>query len=189
MKRTAITIAMLGFAAVSTNAFAEASEGNMSAEVKLSHDVPLVCNIGLLATGDFDASVGVVDGLSANHNKRLELNDFTGKTSQPISGAVKCNANDGYYISVNLTNGALFNSDAAKSIGYTLKAEKKSGPSLVAAIPSPSVAAAANIDSVFTSGPEMAEQQFRLTLTPTDSFDDAPAGIYSEIITFSLTAL
>lgn len=187
MKKTAITLAMLGFAAASTNAFAA---GNETASVTLTHAVPLVCNIGLLATGDADTSLGEIAELSAGHNKILELNNITGKNPQTISGAVKCNSNDGYNIDVSLANGGLYNSDGGDTIPYTLKAAPKGSSTLNAAIPNLTVGSGANNNGVFTTGYQPEEQQFKLTLeTAPDAFDSVGSGHYTETITFSLVAL
>ncbi|WP_417883096.1 hypothetical protein [Vibrio rumoiensis] len=186
MKKTAITLAMLGLAAASSNAFAD---GNETASVTLTHVVPLECNIGLLATGDADASLGEIAELSAGHNKILELNNITDKNPQTISGAVKCNSNDGYNIDVSLANGGLYNSDAGVTIPYTLTAAPK-GTSTLSVGGAITLAAGANTTGVFTTGYQPEEQQFKLTLaTDSDAFDNAGSGHYTETITFSLVAL
>ncbi|WP_110410667.1 hypothetical protein [Vibrio rumoiensis] len=187
MKKTAITLAMLGLAAASSNAFAD---GNDTASVTLTHAVPLVCNIGLLATGDTDTSLGEIAELSAGHNKILELNNITDKNPQTISGAVKCNSNDGYNIDVSLANGGLFNSDGGDTISYTLTPEVKNGTSLQATNAPFTYSSGANMNGVFTSVYDPSEQQFKLILkTTAGAFDNAGSGHYTETITFSLVAL
>ncbi|WP_027695576.1 hypothetical protein [Vibrio litoralis] len=187
MKQTAITLAMLGLAAASSNALAD---GNETASVTLTHAVPLVCNIGLLATGDADTSLGEIAELSAGHNKILELNNITDKNPQSISGAVKCNSNDGYNIDVSLAQGGLFNSDGGDTIPYTLTPSVKNGPKLQVSNASFTYAGGANMNGVFTSDYEPGEQQFKLTLeTDAGAFDNAGSGHYTETITFSLVAL
>ncbi|MCF7352721.1 hypothetical protein [Vibrio sp. CK2-1] len=188
MKKTAITVAMLGLAAASSNALAD---GNETASVTLTHAVPLVCNIGLLATGPNDTSLGEIAELSSGHNKILELNNISESGgSQPISGAVKCNSNDGYSIDVSLAQGGLFNSDGGDKIPYTLTPEVKNGPELQVSNASFTYAVGANMNGVFTSDYEPGEQQFKLTLkTDPGAFDNAGSGHYTETITFSLVAL
>lgn len=186
MKKTAITLAMLGLAAASSNAFAA---GNETASVTLTHAVPLVCNIGLLATGDADASLGEIAELSAGHNKILELNNITGKNPQTISGAVKCNSNDGYNIDVSLANGGLYNSDGGDTIPYSLTAAPKGTSTLNVGGPI-TIGAGANTTGVFNTTYEPDEQQFKLTLeTAAGAFDNVGSGHYTETITFSLVAL
>lgn len=188
MKKTAITVAMLSLAAASSNALAD---GNETASVTLTHVVPLECNIGLLATGAYDSSLGEIAELSAGHNKILELNDISEKNPEhTISGAVKCNSNEGYNIDVSVANGGLLNSETGDTIAYELTAENKGGSNLNPVAGLLNLGAATKNSAVFSSVQNPAEQQFQLKFkTDPSDFDGAGSGHYTETITFSLVAL
>ncbi|NVN80205.1 MULTISPECIES: hypothetical protein [unclassified Vibrio] len=187
MKKVAIAIAVMA-ALGSTVASAD---NNLAASTTLTKNVPQECNIGLWATGS-DGSVGgsltSILGTGYGDFVSSELNDLK-TTGQSMTGAVKCNANGGYTVTVVPTYGVLRAQDnnGPIDVNYTLEfgtpTNFKHAGAVAASLGSLS---AGGILPVGT-GSNGQVGEFKVIMKAPGSFDYA--GQYTETLTFDLTPL
>ena len=168
-----------------------AQADNRSATVAVLETIPEVCNIGLVAGGN-DGGVGN-SGLSSKYRESGEINLIQG-SNQQITGGVKCNAANGFEVTVNVANGVLqHQTNPNKHVPYSLVIDQ-SGYDVAewSAIPQTAelVSISGNSARVHTVGSStsLEEIQFRLQMKDMD-FSNVPAGSYNETVTFSITTL
>ncbi len=181
--------AVLVLATVGT---ANAQGDNRSATVAILETIPEVCNIGLATTGS-DGGVGV-SGLSTQYHDTGEISLVNGVAIQSITGGVKCNAANGYEVNVNVAYGVLkHQTNPNESVAYNLEiAPAGYTPHKWDVVPSTLglVNTTNGAPGAFKIGKSTAleEIQFKLEMHGMD-FSAAPAGSYSETVTFSITTL
>jgi hypothetical protein len=182
MKKVAIAIAVLA-ALGSTVASAD---NNLAASTTLTKNVPQECNIGLWATNN-DGSVGndlsTILGTGYGDFVSSELNDLK-TTGQSMTGAVKCNANGGYTVSVVPTYGQLQANDAngaIASVPYNLTFGTPTNFVHAASFSAPQAGVAMTVGS----GVDGQLAEFKVIMKAPGSFDYA--GQYTETLTFDLT--
>lgn len=168
-----------------------AQADNRSATVAVLETIPEVCNIGLVAGGN-DGGVGN-SGLSAKYRESGEINLVQG-SSQQLTGGVKCNAANGFEVTVNVAHGVLkHQTNPNASVPYSLVIDQNGYTATEwTAIPTATqlIALTGNqglVHSVGTST-SLDEIQFRLQMKDMD-FSNVPAGSYNETVTFSITTL
>ncbi|QIZ75466.1 hypothetical protein [Ferrimonas lipolytica] len=166
-----------------------------SAQVQIMETVEEVCSIGLAFGGSDEAGVGV-SGLSSSYTSTGELNILDGDAQQLITGAVKCNAANGYKVTLAIAHGKLVNgANSAHAVPYKLKNGTPPGTNnlgqTISAFDAVGVTAAMGTydvaDSSGAASP-LAENTFRLIMTEYD-FSMVPAGAYSDQLTFSIVTL